>query len=286
MTLPFVTTTFTIEGYAIREYKGLVRGIVVRSPTLVQGLLGSLKQIVGGRIGAYTEMCEQTREAAYNQMVEHALLLGANAIVGAQLPIAVGAALTAQVTGKRNIAITFFGEGAANIGAFHEALNLASVWKLPVLFICENNLYGEYSAMHLTTPVANIADRAAAYGMPGIIIDGQDVETVYHQVREVAERARAGGGPALIELKTYRFRGHSRTDQAPYRPAGELDRWLKRDPIVILKNKMIADGQLDETEFDELHGAIERTVHDAVEWKKAEPYPALDALTRDIYYEG
>ncbi len=245
----------------------------------------SMKAMLAEMMGKASGACQGKGGSMH--MTDASLgLLGANAIVGAQLPIAVGAALTAQVTGKRNIAITFFGEGAANIGAFHEALNLASVWKLPVLFICENNLYGEYSAMHLTTPVANIADRAVAYGMPGIIIDGQDVETVYHQVREVAERARAGGGPALIELKTYRFRGHSRTDQAPYRPAGELDRWLKRDPIVILKNKMIADGQLDETEFDELHGAIERTVHDAVEWAKAEPYPALDALTRDIYYEG
>jgi pyruvate dehydrogenase E1 component alpha subunit len=213
-------------------------------------------------------------------------LLGANAIVGAQLPIAVGAALTAQVKKTRNIAITFFGEGASNIGAFHEALNLASVWKLPVLFICENNRYGEYSPMHTTTPVPNIADRAASYGMPGIIVDGQDAETVYHEVKAAADNARNGGGPALIELKTYRFRGHSRTDQAPYRPKGELEEWMKRDPIVILKDRMIADGQLDETEYEELRGSIERQVHEVVEWAKAEPFPALETLYQDIYYEG
>jgi acetoin:2,6-dichlorophenolindophenol oxidoreductase subunit alpha len=213
-------------------------------------------------------------------------LLGANAIVGAQLPIAVGAALTAQVKGTGAIALTFFGEGATNIGAFHEALNLAAIWRLPVLFICENNLYGEYSAMHLTTPIANIADRAASYGMPGLIVDGQDVEVVYDQVKGAADRARHGGGPSLIELKTYRFRGHSRTDQAPYRTKDELERWLQRDPINLLKERMVADGQLDTTEFEELRGSAERAIHQAVEWAKAEPFPALDSLYEDIYYEG
>ena len=213
-------------------------------------------------------------------------LLGANAIVGAQLPIAVGAGLTAQIKGAGALAITFFGEGASNIGAFHEALNLAAIWKLPVLFICENNQYGEYSAMHLTTPVANIADRASSYGMPGLIVDGQDVEVVYDQVRQAADHARGGAGPVLIELKTYRFRGHSRTDQAPYRPKGELEQWLQRDPILILKERMIADGQLDETEYEELRGSVERQVHEVVAWAKAEPFPALETLHHDIYYEG
>jgi acetoin:2,6-dichlorophenolindophenol oxidoreductase subunit alpha len=213
-------------------------------------------------------------------------LLGANAIVGAQLPIAVGAALSAQVKKTRNIAITFFGEGATNIGAFHEALNLAAVWKLPVLFICENNRYGEYSPMETTTGVTDIAARSASYGIPGLIVDGQDVETVYHEVKAAADRARNGSGPVLIELKTYRFRGHSRTDQAPYRPKGELEEWLKRDPILILKERMIADGQLDETEYEELRQSIERKVHEVVEWAKAEPFPALETLYQDIYYEG
>jgi pyruvate dehydrogenase E1 component alpha subunit len=213
-------------------------------------------------------------------------LLGANAIVGAQLPIAVGAALTARLKKTGNIAVTFFGEGATNIGAFHESLNLAAIWKLPVLFICENNLYGEYSVWSKTTPVRDIAVRAASYGIPGIVVDGQDAEGVYHDVSAMADRARQGEGPALIELKTYRFRGHSRTDQAPYRLKGELEEWLKRDPILILKERMIADGQLDETEFDELREAIDREVVEIVEWAKAEPYPPLEALYEDIYYEG
>lgn len=213
-------------------------------------------------------------------------LLGANAIVGAQLPIAVGAALTSRLKKTGNITVTFFGEGASNIGAFHESLNLAAIWKLPVLFICENNLYGEYSVWSKTTPVRDIAARAASYGIPGIIVDGQDAECIYHEVSAMAERARRGEGPALIELKTYRFRGHSRTDQAPYRPKGELEEWLKRDPILILKERMIADGQLDETEFEELRESIDRHVAEVVEWAKAEPYPPLEALYEDVFYEG
>lgn len=213
-------------------------------------------------------------------------LLGANAIVGGQIPIAVGAALTAQIKKTGAIAVTFFGDGATNIGAFHESLNLAAVWKLPVLFICENNLYGEYSMWDKTTPIQNLADRAIGYGMPGIIVDGQDAERVYNDVKALADRARAGEGPALIELKTYRFRGHSRTDQAPYRVKGELEQWMQRDPITILKDRMIAAGQLDETEYEELRGSIDRAVHEVVEWAKAEPFPAIESLYQDIYYEG
>jgi pyruvate dehydrogenase E1 component alpha subunit len=212
-------------------------------------------------------------------------LLGANAIVGAQLPIAVGAALTYQVKGLPHVAVTFFGEGASNIGAFHEALNMAAIWKLPVLFCCENNKYGEYSAQHKTTPVADIATRAIAYNMPGKVVDGQDVETVYTTVKAALERARAGDGPTLLEFKTYRYRGHSRTDTAPYRTPGELEEWQKRDPIDLLKARMIADGQLDETEFGELKGATEQLVYDAIKFAKAEPYPPLTELLTDIYYE-
>ena len=213
-------------------------------------------------------------------------LLGANAIVGAQLPIAVGAALTYQVKGLPHVAVSFFGEGATNIGAFHEAVNMAAIWKLPIVFCCENNRYGEYSAQEKTTPVADIATRAIAYNIPGVVVDGQEVETVYEAAKTAFERARRGEGPTLLELKTYRFRGHSRTDTGPYRPAGELDQWLLRDPINLLKDKMIAAGQLDETEFDELKQAANQLVFDAIEWAKAEPFPPVAALYDDVFYEG
>jgi TPP-dependent pyruvate/acetoin dehydrogenase alpha subunit len=213
-------------------------------------------------------------------------LLGANAIVGAQLPIALGAALTAQVKKTGGIAVTFFGEGASNIGAWHEALNMASIWKLPVLFMCENNLYGEYSVWSKTTPIQNIADRAAAYAMPGVIVDGQDTEAVCEAVSAAAERARAGEGPTLLELKTYRYRGHSRTDPAAYRAPGELEQWMQRDPITLLKDRMIVDGQLDEVEFAEMRQAAETAVVEAIEWAKLEPYPPVESLYQDVYYEG
>lgn len=213
-------------------------------------------------------------------------LLGANAIVGAQVPIAVGAALTAQVKGTGAIAIAIMGDGATNIGAFHESVNMASVWKLPVLFMIENNVYGEYSAWHKTTPVDDLSVRASAYGMPGVTVDGQDAEVVYHTMKAAADRARAGDGPTLIELKTYRYRGHSRTDTGPYRPEGELEAWQKRDPIDILKTRMIEDNQLDETELEELQESIQRQVYEAVEYAKNEPFPPIEALHDHIYYEG
>jgi acetoin:2,6-dichlorophenolindophenol oxidoreductase subunit alpha len=210
-------------------------------------------------------------------------LLGENAIVGAGLPIAVGAGLSAQVMGEDRVSVAIFGEGASNIGAFHEALNMAAIWKLPVLFICENNLYGEYSPMAHTTPVADIATRATAYNMPGIIVDGQDVETVYHAVKAGRERARRGEGPSLIELKTYRYKGHSRTDPATYRLEGELEQWMQRDPIHLLFAKMKADEQIDDVEFDEMKQATERVVFEAIEWAKSEPFPPIEALYEDIY---
>jgi pyruvate dehydrogenase E1 component alpha subunit len=261
-----VTCTYRGHGHA------LAVGMTMKA--MIAEMMGKASGACGGKGGSM-------------HMTDASLgLLGANAIVGAQLPIAVGAALTSQVKRTGAIAVTLFGEGASNIGAFHESINLAAIWKLPVLFICENNLYGEYSVWSSTTPIQNIADRAASYGIPGVVVDGQDAEVVYHRVKEMADRARRGDGPALIELKTYRFRGHSRTDQAPYRPKGELDEWMKRDPILILKERMIAAGQLDETEYEELRGSIERQVHEVVEWAKAEPFPPLEALYQDVYYEG
>jgi len=210
-------------------------------------------------------------------------LLGENAIVGAGLPIAVGAGLSAQVMGEDRVSVAIFGDGAANIGTFHEALNMAAIWKLPVLFICENNLYGEYSPLERTTPVSDIAIRATAYNMPGVVVDGQDVETVYHHVNTARDRARQGDGPSLVELKTYRYRGHSRTDPASYRPEGELEQWMARDPIKLLTEKMKADSQLDDVELEEMKQATERVVFEAIEWAKAEPFPPLEALYEDIY---
>lgn len=210
-------------------------------------------------------------------------LIGTFAIVGAGLPVTNGAALTAQIKGTGAVSVSIFGDGTANIGAWHEAVNLAAVWKLPSVFLCENNLYGEYSPYETTAPVANVADRAAAYGIPGVIVDGQDAELVYETVKAAVERARAGQGPTLVEAKTYRYKGHSRTDPATYRPAGELDEWLKRDPINILADRMKQAGQLDDAQFKQISQKAQDDVQEATTWALAQPYPPLEAAYEDIW---
>ena len=171
--------------------------------------------------------------------------LGSFAIVGAHLPITAGAAWAAQLQGTGAVSVCFFGDGAANIGTFHETLNLAGAWKLPALFVIENNLYGEYSPIASTTANTRLAGRAASYAMPGVRIDGNDVVTVLDATRRAVQRARDGRGPTLIEAMTYRHSGHSRSDPASYRPAGELEHWLARDPITAAERRLRGLGASD-----------------------------------------
>src|SRR6202008_3299525 len=168
--------------------------------------------------------------------------IGSFAIIGAHIPIVVGTAFAARYRGTDQVSLCFFGDGATNIGAFHEALNLASLWRLPALFVCENNLYGEYSPIAATTAIDSLADRADSYRMEKAKIDGNSVREVRAAVGLAADRARAGEGPTLIEAMTYRHKGHSRTDPAKYRPKGELERWLERDPILLHESALAADG--------------------------------------------
>jgi pyruvate dehydrogenase E1 component alpha subunit len=213
-------------------------------------------------------------------------MLGSYAIVGAHLPMAAGAAWSAKLRGSGQVAVAFFGDGATNIGAFHEALNLAAVWKLPVLFVCENNFYMEYTPIAHVTAVANpAADRAPGYGLPAEVIDGNDVVLVRDTVARHADRARAGEGPAIIEAQTYRHFGHSRTDPAKYRPADEVERWLARDPLDVARARLDALGvPADQVEQADARAAdvVERAVQAA---KSApEPDPG-DALT-DVWADG
>jgi pyruvate dehydrogenase E1 component alpha subunit len=213
-------------------------------------------------------------------------MLGSYAIVGAHLPMAVGAAWSAVLRGSGQVAVAFFGDGATNIGAFHEALNLAATWQLPALFICENNLYMEYTPIGAVTAVPHpAADRAAAYGLPAVVVDGNDVLAVREIVREVAERARAGEGPALIEALTYRHYGHSRTDPAKYRPADEVAAWMARDPLVVARDKLLAHG-VPADDVDAAAARARDTVALAVEAAKAGP-PAdpAEAFT-DVWADG
>ncbi|HET7676536.1 MAG TPA: thiamine pyrophosphate-dependent dehydrogenase E1 component subunit alpha [Candidatus Limnocylindrales bacterium] len=209
--------------------------------------------------------------------------LGANAIVGAGLPIAVGAAVSFQIQRRPNVALTFFGDGATNIGTFHEALNMAAIWKAPVVFIVVNNLYGEYSPLRTTTSIEDLARRADPYGFPGLIVDGQDVDAVHAATSEAVERARGGGGPTLLEMKTYRYRGHSRSDPAKYRPAGELEAWKARDPIDLLGRALADEGRLSEKAQAALRAEVQAEIDAAAERAAAAPYPTLEETRRYVY---
>jgi pyruvate dehydrogenase E1 component alpha subunit len=213
-------------------------------------------------------------------------VMGSYAIIGAHMPIACGAAWRAQYRGDNDVSVCFFGDGTTNIGAFHEALNFAVIWKLPVVFVCENNLYMEYTPIKDVTAVEHpAADRAAAYGLPRIIVDGQDADEVYRAALKAYDLARAGDGPSLIECMTYRYSGHSRADPAKYRPEGELEKWKKRDPILIYRERMKAFGIGDEA-IARIDAEVKGVVDDATEKCKAAPTPSLDLLTKDVYADG
>ncbi|MFJ8463613.1 thiamine pyrophosphate-dependent dehydrogenase E1 component subunit alpha [Streptomyces swartbergensis] len=213
-------------------------------------------------------------------------MLGSYAVVGSHLPMAVGAAWSARLRGTEQLAVAFFGDGATNIGAFHESLNLAAVWKLPVLFVCENNQYMEYTPIADVTAVARpAADRAPAHGIPGEVVDGNDVVAVEEAVARLARRARAGDGPAVLEAETYRHFGHSRADPAAYRPAEEVERWLKHDPLDLARGRLAGLGVGAEAvaEADERARAV---VERAVEAAKAGPPPDPREALTDVWADG
>lgn len=209
--------------------------------------------------------------------------IGSNAIVGAGLPIAVGAAMSFKLRGQPRVALTFFGDAATNIGTFHEAMNMAAVWRAPVVFIIENNLYGEYSAVRETTPIDDLALRAGAYAMPGRIVDGQDVEAVYEATGEAIDRARRGDGPTLLEMKTYRYRGHSRADPAKYRPEGELERWKARDPIELLGARLAAEGLLSGEDQARARADMQVDIDAAAERARSAPLPTFEEIGAYVY---
>ena len=212
--------------------------------------------------------------------------MGSYAIIGAHLPVAAGAAWSAQYRGTEQVAVCFFGDGTANIGAFHEALNFSVVWKLPVIFVCENNLYMEYTPIGSVTAVEHpAADRAGAYNLEKVVVDGNDADEVYRTAVKFMNRARKGGGPALIEAMTYRHSGHSRADPGKYRPEGELDRWLERDPLKTYRARLlkigIAEGTLKDIEDD-----ANRKVDDATAAAKASPPPSVDDIEKNVWADG
>ena len=213
-------------------------------------------------------------------------MLGSYAIVGSHLPIAAGAAWSAKLRGTEQVAVAFFGDGATNIGAFHETLNMAAVWKLPVLFVCENNLYMEYTPISAVTAVAHpAADRAGAYGLPAEIIDGNDVIKVHDTMEAAVSRARAGDGPTVIEALTYRHYGHSRADPAKYRPTDEVEHWMQRDPLLVAREKLTSLG-VDQGEIDAADARAGEIVKGAIQEAKDAPYPDPATALTDVWADG
>lgn len=207
------------------------------------------------------------------------------AIVGGNVPIAAGAALAAKMRGTDQVSVCFFGDGAANEGAWHEGLNIAAIWDLPVIFVCENNLYAASTPFEVAFKVENIADRAGAYGLPGIVVDGNDVLAVYEASRRAIECARQGGGPTLIECRTYRQCGHSRSDPRTYRSREEEEEWQKRDPIPRFREWLLSHGTCTEQQLCEIEQTVAQTIAEAVEFAESSPEPEPADLYTDVFKE-
>jgi len=264
------------DDYTFCTYRGhahtLARGVPM-APIMAE-LLGREGGLMGGKGGSM-----------HLTSIDRGVM-GSYAIVGAHLPIAAGAAWSAQVRGSGQVSVCFFGDGATNIGAFHEALNLAAVWTLPVVFVCENNLYMEYTPIAAVTAVPNpAADRAAAYGLERILVDGNDPEGMYRIATSTIGRARAGEGPSLVEAVTYRHGGHSRADPAKYRPESEVNEWLARDPLPSYRASLEASG-VPASELLLVEERVAAQIDEATEIAKASPVPDPQVIGTDVWSDG
>ncbi|MFF1449113.1 thiamine pyrophosphate-dependent dehydrogenase E1 component subunit alpha [Streptomyces sp. NPDC058274] len=264
------------DDYTFATYRGhahtLARGVPM-GPVLAE-LLGRSNGLMAGKGGSM-----------HLTSVEHGVM-GSYAIIGAHLPIACGAAWSAQYQETGQVAVVFFGDGTTNIGAFHEALNFAVIWQLPVVFVCENNLWMEYTRTTSITAVKQpAADRAGAYGLEPVLIDGNDADVVHEAAVAALEKARSGGGPTLIEALTYRHGGHSRADPAKYRPQEEVDAWLARDPVPMYRERLISAG-VDSAVLDAIEAEAQAAVDKAAEEAKAGEVPGPELLFKDVWADG
>lgn len=264
------------DDYTFATYRGhahsLARGMEL-GPALAE-LLGRENGVLGGKGGSM-----HLTDVAKGMM-------GSYAIIGAHLCIANGAAWSAQIRGTEQVAVAFFGDGTTNIGAFHEALNMAKIWNLPVVFVCENNLYMEYTPIDLITAVPNpAADRASAYGLESIIVDGNDPDDVYLAAQKALSRARSGGGPSLIEAVTYRSGGHSRADPGKYRPVSEVEAWAARDPIPMYHDRLLSVGA-PEGRLSAIEREVAAAIDAATEFAKSGSEPGEGALMTEVYADG
>ncbi|MCH4053441.1 MAG: thiamine pyrophosphate-dependent dehydrogenase E1 component subunit alpha [Atopobiaceae bacterium] len=251
----------------------LAKGVSLRS--MMCEMFGKAEGCDGGVGGAM-----HTGDISVGAMV-------ANAIVGADIPIAAGAALAFKMRGEDNVVVCFFGDGATNEGSYHETLNAAGLWKLPVVFVCENNLYSATTSIKLTCIQENVAaDRASVYGIPSEVVDGNDVVAVNEAATRAIARARSGEGPTVLELKTYRHGGHSRNDACGYRPKEEEEEWFSRDPVKLFRARLIENGVATDEELEQIETSIDDLVEEEVEYAENAPFPPLDAAVKNVYWEG
>jgi acetoin:2,6-dichlorophenolindophenol oxidoreductase subunit alpha len=253
---------------------GIALAFGLSSHSVMAEIMGKSTGCAGG-IGGSMHMCDSSVG-----------VLPTSAIIGGGMPVATGAALAFQIQKKQNVAVAYFGDAATNIGAFHESMNLAAIWKLPVIFVINNNVYGEYTRIDLSTPIEDLHIRAESYAMPHAQVDGMDIYAVQSTMQEAIDRARRGDGPTLVEAKTYRFSGHSRADQALYRPEGELEKWSKRDPILVTEQSLTKKGLLDDAKIAQLKEAAAATVEAAIAQAKSDPEPTLKDMFSNIYTSG
>ena len=240
----------------------------------------SLKRMMAELLGKSSGFCKGKGGSMHIADYESGIL-GANAIVGANIPIAAGAAFAAKSRGTDQVAVAFFGDGATSTGAFHEGINIAAAWKLPAIFVCENNLYAISTRANRSIPVKNIADRAAAYGIPGVVVDGMDVIAVYNAAREAVEKARRGEGPTLIECKTYRFCGSFEGDPQLYRCKEEREEWEKKDPLNFGR-KLVGSRHLTNADLQKIEADVKSSIEEAVKYASDSAYPEPKDATTDL----
>jgi pyruvate dehydrogenase E1 component alpha subunit len=264
------------DDYTFCTYRG-------HNHTLVRGV--SMSGILGELMGRECGLLSGKGGSMHLMSVEHGVM-GSYAIIGAHMPIAAGAAWSAQYRESGQVAVCFFGDGTTNIGAFHESLNFAAIWSLPVVYVCENNLYMEYTPISEVTAVKNpAADRASAYSLEPVLIDGNDVDLVYATANAALDKARSGGGPSLIEVQTYRHGGHSRADPGKYRPEEELAAWKERDPLITYRQRLL-DAGIDEASLDAIDTETSERVDRATETASNSPPPSLDIAETDLWSDG
>jgi pyruvate dehydrogenase E1 component alpha subunit len=268
-----ICSQLTNRDYITSTHRG--HGHCIAKGVDIDGMVAEL-------MGKSTGICKGKGGSMHIADVEKGML-GANGIVGGGIPLACGAALTAKSLGTGGVAVCFFGDGASNQGTFHEGLNLASIWNLPVVFVCENNGYAESTPVRYHCSASDIANRASAYEIPGVVVDGLDVFAVYEAAAEAIARARRGEGPTLLETKTYRYYGHFQGDQVTYRTTEELEAYKQRDPIQSLRSAILDRGIATTDELDAIDARVTKQLDDAWDAAKAAPFPAPEEALTDVY---